>query len=168
MSNSPDPFDCHHCSSICCTVPPMIHDEPELALAKEYGVRVIAVKMADGKYSCSIVKNAKGFCPFLSKEKGCRIYDNRFKVCHEFSCKAIGKDRNSLFSEPSTDNSFLLNFNEASEPISPTHHFPKETIDAYSIEIVSISEGALLVNATDVSLVLDMLQTLLSKNKAYL
>lgn len=137
-------FDCSKCTSFCCVVPPMLQGEAEIKKAKAFGVRIIAVAMESG-YTCSVVKNHHGRCPFVS-DKGCRIYGNNFKVCSEFSCKAKEYSFLEIKNKNLIDTMKLLT--ESTAPIKRPELFSLDIIKKYNIEIVSREVAVDLVNAS--------------------
>ncbi|MDO8726038.1 MAG: YkgJ family cysteine cluster protein [Candidatus Methanoperedens sp.] len=84
-------FDCDIklCDSLCCRNCPVLTEEEALTLIKkvkkEYGLLLELKKYfrkAEGEYGLYYaVKMIKGQCIFLNKEKRCRIYRCRPKLC---------------------------------------------------------------------------------------
>jgi len=138
-------FDCSSCSSFCCIVPPMLYDENELIKAIGFGVRVIATKMDNGYY-CSVVKNKKGVCPFVSSDRGCRIYGNNFKACKDFNCKGKTKTKYEMLGFKPIE--FFDALSLPLIPLEKPNMFSVEVVEKYGIEIVSREEAVELVNVS--------------------
>ena len=144
MTNTDRKFECSDCKSVCCITPPALSSEEEIVKAKDMGVRIVAVDI-DGNYYCSITKDDRGVCPFLSDSDtlGCTIYDNNFGACTGFDCtlKTVSiKDFHILDPESALK---MMN-----EPIAPfaTGTFSLEMIEKHNIETVSLSKAIELVN----------------------
>ena len=93
-------FDCDikQCGSLCCRNCPVLTEEEALTLIKkvnkEYGFLLEQKKYfrkAEGEHGLYFaVKMMKGQCIFLNREKRCRIYRCRPKLCELYPVVDVG------------------------------------------------------------------------------
>ncbi len=90
--------DIRLCDSLCCRKCPVLTGEEALTLIrnvkKEYGIELELnkyFKKAEGEYGLYYaVKMIKGQCIFLNREKRCRIYRCRPKLCELYPAVDVG------------------------------------------------------------------------------
>lgn len=131
-------FDCNIkiCGSLCCRNCPVLTEDEAVALInsvkKEYGLELELKKFfrkAEGELGLYFaVKMIKGQCIFLDKEKRCRIYRCRPKLCELYPvidvdsvdtrCPDIGK-----FSHERLDSLKKRYSDEVNEKIRKEHTF---------------------------------------------
>jgi Fe-S-cluster containining protein len=138
-------WDCSRCTGVCCLTPPALYEEE---IAKAYSLKpditIIAVEIKDNKYAVSIAKDSEtDTCPFLVEGK-CSIYNDRFKACRDYTCKALDNTV-ELMSKVSWSN----RLNKMVTSSTPVNAIP--LVDYFSmdgrVEITTREDAILRVNS---------------------